>query len=316
MLARIAFCLIFLTAVAPPGSTQAQVRHEYSEVHMGMPVRVVLFAPTDNAARAAARAAFQRMAQLDADLSDYRPDSELRRIEARAGTWVTVKPSTLAILSRALHIAQLTNGAFDPTVGPLVALWRSARKAQRFPERAALESARALVSYQQVRLDSARSGVRLARAGMRLDLGGIAKGYILQEALTTLGRHGVSQAMLQAGGDIMVGAAPPGLSGWRIDVAGTDSSFTAQAQRLTHAALATSGPNQQFLNVAGMRYSHVVDPRTGLGLTNGVTAHVIARDGATADALATALTILDPEKRRALLARFPDARTYIRTETK
>jgi thiamine biosynthesis lipoprotein len=293
-----------LAATAQLGRAHGQVRHEYSEVHMGMPMRVVLFAATDSAARSAARAAFQRVAQLDADLSDYRLDSELRRIETEAGTWVPVQPWTFAVLSRALAMAQLTAGAFDPTVGPLSALWRSARKTQRLPSDAALDSARALVSYRMLQLDSARRAVRLGRAGMRLDLGGIAKGFILQEALGTLKRHGVAHALLEAGGDVVVGAAPPGQPGWRIDVPGADSSFRARAQHLTHAALATSGPALQYVELDGTRYSHVIDTKTGRGLTHQRTAHVIARDGATADALATALTILDEARGRTLLARF------------
>jgi thiamine biosynthesis lipoprotein len=286
----------------------AQVRHEYREVHMGMPVRIVLYAASDSSARVSARAAFARIAQLDADLSDYRPDSELHRIEAQAGDWVPVKTSTFVVLARALEVARKSDGAFDPTVAPLVALWRNARQTQTLPRRAALDSARALVSYPNLEFDSARSAFRLTRVGMRLDLGGIAKGFILQEALGILQRLGISQALLEAGGDIVVGARPPGQPGWRVDVPGADPQFSARARTLEHAALATSGPAHQFVEVNGVRYSHVVDPRTGLGLTNALTAHVIARDGAIADALATALTVLpNDEARRALLARFPGA---------
>ena len=145
---------------------------------------------------------------------------------------------------------------------------------------------------------------------MRLDLGGIAKGYILQQALGAMVPLGVTQALVEAGGDIVVGDAPPGRDGWRIDVAGSDAVFAARAARLTNAALATSGPTAQFVEIDGVRYSHVVDPRTGMGLTNGVTARVIARDGATADALATALTVAGPS--RAFLASCRDSRTWLR----
>src|SRR5688500_1095832 len=154
VLLRFAFVFGFsiLMFAARSAPICAQVRHEYSEVHMGMPVRIVLFAATDSAARTAARAAFQHVARLDDDLTDYRPISELRKIEARAGNWVTVKPSTFAVLARAIEIAKLTDGAFDPTIGPVVTLWRAARKAGQPPDRAALDSARALVSYKWLQL--------------------------------------------------------------------------------------------------------------------------------------------------------------------
>jgi thiamine biosynthesis lipoprotein len=267
------------------------MRHEYREIHMGMPVRIVLYAATDSAARDAARAAFQHIARLDAELSDYRPDSELRRIEAGAGSWVSVRPATFAVLQQARDIANLTDGAFDPTIAPLVALWRHARQTGRLPPRPAIDSARALVAWHELHLDAARCAVRLARPGMRLDLGGIAKGFILQQALATLEQHGVKQALLEAGGDIVVGAAPPGQAGWLIETPGADPEFAAHSRALEHAALATSGHARQFVEIDGVRYSHVVDPATGLGLTNGLTARVIAADGALADALATALTV-------------------------
>ena len=146
---------------------------------------------------------------------------------------------------------------------------------------------------------------------MRLDLGGIAKGYILEEALHTLRSAGVRRALIEAGGDIVVGDAPPDRDGWRIDVTGADREFAARAAKLTNAALATSGPTAQFVEIDGVRYSHVVDPRTGVGLTNHVTAHVIARDGATADALATALTVARAGDVPRLLSRFPGVRVSV-----
>ena len=168
-----------------------------------------------------------------------------------------------------------------------------------------------LVGWRHVELDHARRAVRLARPGMRLDLGGITKGYILQQALAAMAPHGVTSALLEAGGDVVVGDAPPERDGWRIEVENVDASFAARAARLTNAALATSGPSAQFVEIAGARCSHVVDPRTGIGLTNRVTAHVIAADAATADALATALTVAGSSRRSAILSRFPHAAAIV-----
>ena len=272
---------------------------------MGMPVRIVLHAPHDTAARHAARAAFARIAQLEDIFSDYRPTSETRRLDARAGHWVPVSEPLFELLTRALTIARLTDGAFDPTVGPLTALWREARKAGQLPESIALDSARQRVGWQLVRIDSAQRAVRLLRPGMRLDLGAIAKGYILQQALMTLHQHGSHAALLEAGGDITVGTAPANHTGWAIDVADAHPSFTARAASLTNAALATSGPSYQYLELDGLRYSHVIDPRTGQALTAPHIARVIAGDAALADALATALGVLGPSGKARLEGQFP-----------
>ncbi len=274
---------------------------------MGLPVRLVLHARDRQTAEPAARAAFARIASLDRMMSDYRPDSELRRIDSHAGTFVPVSAELLTVLTRALEISRASNGAFDPTIAPLVALWRESRTTRQLPEPSRLAAARALVGWRQVEIDTARSAVRLTRPGMRLDLGGVAKGYILQEALRTLRDRGVTRALVAAGGDIVVGDAPPGRPGWAVDTPGSDPAFVARASRLTNAALATSGSSEQFVEINGIRYSHIVDPRTGLGVTTNRGARVIAADAALADALATALTILDDEDGKTLQARFPDA---------
>ncbi len=280
-------------------------RFEFSEVHMGMPVRVVLYAPDAVQAERAARAAFARIKALDAVLSDYRPDSEVSRLPASAGAWTPVSADLFAVLARALDVARASGGGFDPTVGPLTALWREARRTGRAPDAQAIETARARVGWQMLALDPAQRAVRVARPDMRLDLGGIAKGYILQQGLTALESFDVTRALLDAGGDIVVGDAPPGKAGWRIDMPHADRTFAARSAALVRASLATSGATSQFVEIDGVRYSHVIDPRTGIGITHDVVTSVIAPDGATADALATAIGVLGPERARTMLAGFP-----------
>ena len=279
---------------------------EFTQVHMGLPVRILLHAPEEGRARTAAAVAFERIAALDAMMSDYRPDSELRRLEGSARQWTPVSPDLLEVLTTAVSVARATDGAFDPTVGPLVALWREARRTGKRPAPAALEAARALVGWRHIEIDRATGAVRLDKEGMRLDLGGIAKGYILQQALRAMRMKGSGRVLIESGGDIVVGSGPPGLQGWRVDAPGADDTFRRRASQLTNAALATSGPGEQFVEIDGTRYSHIVDPRTGLGMTNQVTARVIARDAAVADALATALTVVGPQGAQAILDKFPD----------
>lgn len=287
------------------GETISLGRQEYTEVHMGMPVRITLYAPVEQG-RAAARRAFDRIGLLDRMMSDYRSDSQLRRLQERTGQWTAVSEELFDVLARSGEITAVSGGAFDPTIGPVVGLWRLARQTGRLPDPMQLELARLRVGWHLVELDAARRAIRLRKPGMQLDLGGIAKGYILQQGLTALRAGGVQRALLAAGGDIVAGEPPPDARGWRIDVAGAGAEFTERASALTNAALATSGPAAQFVVVDGTRYSHVVDPRTGVGVTNHVVAHVIARDGATADALATALSVLGSEGAPQLLTRFPD----------
>jgi FAD:protein FMN transferase len=291
----------------------AQERQEFAETHMAMPVRIVLYAAEAGIAADAARAAYARIAALEAVMSDFRPDSELRRLERRPGEWTPVGDELYAVLATALEVAGASDGAFDPTVGPLVALWRQARRDGRMPDSAALDAARRRTGWQKLELDPDRQAVRLAVPGMRLDLGGIAKGYILQQALATLIEHGVSSALLEAGGDIVVGAAPPGRAGWRIETPIADAEVAALAASLTHAAVATSGATAQFIELDGERYSHVVDPATGLGLTHPLVATVIAPDAALADALATALTVGGEGAAAGLLEKFPGTVASVRT---
>jgi thiamine biosynthesis lipoprotein len=290
---------------------QTPARFEFTEVHMGLPVRIVLYAEDEPAARVAGAAAFDRIGALDTVLSDYRPDSELNGLSATSDRWVPVSDGLYAVLIQARWIARATGGAFDPTVGPLVSLWREARRVVRLPDAEALADARRNVGWPHLSFDPERQAVRLARSGMQLDLGGIAKGFVLQDALEVLRGHGVATALVEAGGDVVVGDAPPGRPGWRIDVPGADPTFAARAARLTNGALATSGGSRQFVEIDGVRYSHVVDPATGLGLTHDLVAHVIARDGATADALATALGVAGPDRTAAILSAFPDVMAII-----
>lgn len=294
----------FLLLLAPVPCL-AQGRHEFIELHMGVAVRVALHAPDTATARRAARAAFDRIAQLEEIFSDYRPGSEVRRLETRPGEWVPVSDELLEVLRTALLVATLTNGAFDPTAGPLTHLWRQARSAGVLPTPADLDAARALVNWRALHLNGLLSAVRLDRAGMRLDLGGVAKGYILGQAMATLRSHGISSALLEAGGDIVLGDPPPGRPGWDVEVRGME------AGPLANVAVATSGTTEQYLEIGGVRYAHIIDPRTGLGLTTSHLASVIGPDPAVADALATAMVVLGDLGRQRLLAGFPGYRASL-----
>jgi thiamine biosynthesis lipoprotein len=305
--AAVAVCL----GAPARGRAVADARYEWREVHMGMEVRLVSWAPDAARAAAAARAAFGRVAALDARLSDFRPDSDVARLAARAPAWVPVSRDVATALERAVAMARGTGGAFDPTLGALTSLWREARVSGTAPPEEAVARARARTGWRALEVDVAARRARLTRPGVAVDLGGIAKGFILQEALAELDRHGLGRALFEAGGDIVCGDAPPGAAGWRVEVAGAGAAFAARASALARAALATSGAAAQFLDAGGRRYSHVLDPASGLGTTRGRLVYVIDRDAATADALATALGVVPDADVDALLSNYPEARAAI-----
>jgi thiamine biosynthesis lipoprotein len=175
------------------------------------------------------------------------------------------------------------------------------------PDPARLAEARALVGYHKLHLDAAERTVRLDHPGMQLDLGGIAKGYAADRAIELIRLEGIASALVAAGGDVVVSAAPPGSRGWRVAVAPLTKSSAQRPRRLllNNAAVSTSGDAEQFVEIDGKRYSHIVDPRTGIGLLGRRSVTVIADDGVTADSLATAVCVLGPVKGLKLVDRTP-----------
>jgi thiamine biosynthesis lipoprotein len=292
--------LILLLALAGPGLAAQSHRLTFSEVHLGVPVRVVLFADDTVLARAAVRTVFDRIAAVDGALSDYRPDSDVALLEAAAAdTLVPVSDDLFLALVLALDIARETDGAFDPTAGALTRLWRRARDQGTVPDSAAVRTALARGGWAQVALDTTRRAVR-SPAGMAFDFGGIGKGYALQVAFDVLKARGLTRVLLEAGGDIVVGDPPPGREGWEVV---TDDA--SPPRFLVRAALSTSGSREQYVNHRGVRHSHVLDPRTGWAVTHTDEVSVVATDGATADALATAFSVLGREQALARADRWP-----------
>lgn len=285
-------------------------RFEFTQLVMGVAARVELYAPDEADARAAAAAAFARMADLEEVMSDYRPGSELMRLCARAGgPPVPVSDDLMRVMERAQAISEASGGAFDVTVGPLVVLWREARRSGRLPPEAALASAKEKVGYRKAEIDEQQRTIRLTVAGMRLDLGGIGKCFAADEAVKLLQQRGRGKCLVAVGGDVVAGDAPPGAVGWRVAVEHPDGS--TEVVVLVDRAVSSSGDTQQFVEIDGTRYSHIVDPATGLGLTNRVGATVSAPDGATADALATAVCVLGEERGRELVWAFSGAEVKV-----
>jgi thiamine biosynthesis lipoprotein len=276
---------------------------------MGMPFRIVLYAPDQATAERAAEAAFVRIQQLNDIMSDYDPDSELSKLSHTSGQGqeVRVSEDLWIVLQQAQALAVRSGGAFDVTVGPYVNLWRRARRQHQLPDPARLAQAGKSVGYRHVRLNPRRKTVELLAPDMRLDLGGIAKGYAVDQALTVLRNQGIRQALIEAGGDVGVSEPPPGKPAWRIELSSVDATNAPPARflLLKNCAISTSGDLYQRLEIDGKRYSHIVDPRTGIGLTDHSVVNVIAPQGITADSLTKVVSVLGPDKGLKLIEQTP-----------
>jgi FAD:protein FMN transferase len=274
-------------------------RFSYTEPHMGTVFRLTLYAPNQSEADAAAKAAFARVAALDGIMSDYRATSELMQLCQKAGgDPVRVSEELFFVLSRAQQVSRRSEGAFDVTVGPVVKLWRRARRSQQLPDPKELAQALALVGWDKVKLDEKARTVQLTKAGMQLDLGGIAKGYTGDEVLAVLRGHKITRALIAAGGDIVVGDPPPDAEGWTVGIAPLEDPNNKPSRYLIlkNAAVSTSGDAEQYVEIDGKRYSHIVDPRTGIGLVGRMSVSVVAPRGIIADSLTKVAAVLGPEK--------------------
>jgi thiamine biosynthesis lipoprotein len=294
-------------AGAARGATAAEQRVVRSRRLMGVPWSVTV-AGGSAGAEAAAEAALDEVARLERILSDYDPQSELSRLSTSAPTGrpVPLSADLAAVLARALAIRDASGGAFDPTVGPLTTLWRQARRSGRLPLPDRLAAARAAVGPATLRVEGDPPAAVLTRPGMRLDLGGIGMGYAIDRALALLAGRGITSALVDASGDVGCSDAPPGSDGWRVTVAPLDPAGAAgegSTIRVARAAVTTSGDAFQAVEIDGRRYSHIVDPRTGIGVAGPAAVTVIAPDCTTADALATAASVLGPDAGLALVER-------------
>lgn len=274
---------------------------------MGGAARITFYLADERSALVAAKAAFERIDELERAMSDYREDSPLSALNRGAGgAPQRVGLPLIGALVAAKRLAQETDGAFDPTVGPVVALWRRARKTGVLPTDEERDAAVGLVGWRGLEIDQAAGTARLARPGMALDLGGFGKGYAADQARRLLQVMQVPRCLVGLGGDYAAGDPPPGTLGWNI-------GFLDDAPpiELENACVSTSGGDEQFVLFEGKRYSHIVDPRTGLGLELHRRFTVVAPAGGTADALATAASVLDVVRATSLCAKFQGVRLYV-----
>jgi FAD:protein FMN transferase len=308
-LGTIAVLLVSSTADAEP-----LVRYRDVRPAMGSTFEIVLYAPDQATADRAFEAAYQRIDALNGVFSDYDSNSETSRLcrQAPMDEPVAISPEMSHVLQFSLALSEKTDGAFDVTVGPLSRLWRRARRLGELPADWRLEEARAAVGYHHVQLDPENYRLKLTARDMRMDFGGIVKGYASDEALAAMRAVGVTRALVNGGGDLTLGAPPPDAAGWRVGLAPLNADDPpSRVLYLAHCSVATSGDAWQFVEIDGVRYSHLLDPRTGLGIQSRSTVTVLANDGMVADALASAVSLLGPQHGLALIESMPETSCMI-----
>jgi thiamine biosynthesis lipoprotein len=270
-------------------------KYSYSEMKMGSPFHIIIVSTDSVKANHLARKSFQLIDSLNHIFSNYDSSSELSKINAAAGLLpYKMSPAMLDLVQKSQHAYIQSKGAYDISIGPLSSLWRNARKAKLFPEASTVLATKKLVGLNQVKINKRLGTIFLPNANMQLDFGGIAKGYIAQWVINFLKANGIQQALVDAGGDIVMSGAPLNQQGWLIGVnlpETTDQLLNKKLQ-LSNCSVATSGDVYQFIEYKGVKYSHIINPLTGYGVTNLRNVTIVAKTGATADWLATACSIL------------------------
>ena len=288
-------------------------RYEFASIQMGSRCSITLYTDSEPRAAAAAEHAFDTIAAIEDALSDYRPNSEAMRATAQpAGRWIAISPVLNEVLARSHEFFLLSSGAFDPSVGSITHLWRAAKREQRIPTPEQISQAQESVGFDLIELDRINHRVRFQRPEMILDFGAIGKGYAADEALRVLRTHGITVALVDMGGDLALGDPPPEHpEGWQISVQTGNS--VGWSTRIHSAAIATSGDLERYFEHNGVRYSHILDPRTGMGITAPRAVTVIAPDSTTADAAASIVSVLGQHAVPILEEAFPGIQIRIET---
>ena len=291
-----------------PCTLLADECYQFQRPLMGTEFKITTYAPTKAQAETAAEEAFAEAEKINAVGSDYIADSELLGLSKKPiNAPIPVSPLLHRLVSEAKNMAALTDGAFDPTLGPLTKLWRESRRRHTLPTDATLAAAKNASGHQHLACDPYNKTLTLTKLGMRLDLGGIAKGQAADAMLAVFIKYDLHSTSITAGGDVRLGDPPPGKKGWQVGVRTFDKNQESSTLTLSNCAVSTSGDLQQRIEIDGISYAHIIDPQTGLGLTkNPVAATVIAPTANQSDALATACCVLPPAAAKKLISRIPE----------
>ena len=261
----------------------------YSSDHpmMGTTARIVVYATDLKKGEIAIKAAFDRADEIGFICSDYNPESELMRLcRGPVNEPIPVSRTLATVLTHAHSIAETTEGAFDPTLGGFTKLWRRSKRKNALPDPSLLEKARNAAGWTKFDVFLEQQTVIVKDENLLFDLGGIAKGYAADEMLRVIKAHGISSAMVAVAGDVRLGSPPPGRSGWAVGIR-TLGANVEQVMHVANCAVSTSGDIERYVDIEGTRYSHIIDPDTGIGLTRRIAATVVAPTAVQSDPLAT-----------------------------
>ena len=271
-----------------------QKRFALTSGEMGVALNIVVYADDAEQATRAIAAAVRVVRECNQVFSDYDETSEVAKVSAKEGGEYELSERFVELLVRSAEIHQATDGKFDVTLGPLTRQWRSIRESKKMPEPHLLEETLASCGFSKLQFDTVTRRVTVP-AGMQFDFGGIAKGYAADLALKEMAEAGCPIGLVDLGGDVAVGDAPPGNAGWKIAVAPLHKSDQlARFIEIDNAGVATSGDTEQFVTIDGVRYSHILDPSTGLGVQRRASVTVRSENAATADAMASAYSVMSP----------------------
>ncbi|MEN9362542.1 MAG: Thiamine biosynthesis lipoprotein ApbE precursor [Verrucomicrobiota bacterium] len=314
-----AVLLAFALAVSLLGSCASPPPLKAWDFHrspvMGSDFRIVIHCAEEARAAAAAEAAFAEIARIEDLMSDYRDGSELFRLSESSclpggqKEPFPVSAELYDLLSWCQDLARRSDGAFDVTCGPLVRCWRMARHFRAMPPEKMRQRALAASGWSKMQLLPGHQ-VRLLAPNMKLDLGAVAPGYAADRALRLLEERGLPHSCVDASGDISFGQ-PPDAQGWAVKIEGSADPQPRSFQIFKKCAVGTSGDSVRHVDIDGLRYSHIVDPRSGLGLSNRRLVFVLAPTNREADALAMTLSVLDREPGLELLKSFPGSECLV-----
>lgn len=296
IIAALAIALFIGCAVEAPYTADTFV--------MGTRAWVTLYGYDEEEAERIAGEALRELHRIESVMSTWRETSEISILNAQAaGTMRRVSHELFTVVDSAFHYAALTDGAFDITVRPLVRLWGFQGGTAHIPTDAEIDSVLEHVGHGRVKVDEALPGIALP-TGMELDLAGIAKGYAVDRCATVLAESGVTSALVNLGGNIYALGAPPGKDGWTVGIReARGARSTIGVIMLKDAAVATSGNYENFVEIEGKRYGHIIDPRTGRTVDHMLSVTVVAPTAIAADALSTGLFVLGTEQGSALVER-------------
>jgi len=281
---------------------------------MGTFTRVLAVASDKNTAEIAIEAAMTAIEHVDTLMSDWDPNSQLSAVNRRAFSEpVAVDDDLFEVISAAVEYSKLSDGAFDITIAPVVLLWRQAKQTGIAPTDEQVAAARSKVGYKNLLLDGQAKTVQFAVEGMALDLGGIAKGYAVDRATAAMRQAGATGGMVSVGGEVFCFGTPAGQKPhWFIGLQDpADEEAILLRLKLDGRAVSTSGDYRRFVVINGQKHNHIVNPATAESASDFSSATLIAPTSMQADALATAVSVLGPEKGLALIDSVPDVEALL-----